>query len=717
MTMSRPRVLTESDAGTMDTLLKRTDTAATQAEARVKELGTAIAAVPSQVSAATAPAVAAAQQAAALAVQRSGVLGSVASEADLAGKQAGDWRIGQQLVTWSGSTVTARTAVLEAAGAADVAAVQPPTTIADEAALGGKAAGQYLLSSTGERVAWSGTAITARGPMSASTLQVAAVTERLNRAPLAAPAQTRGVILRGGVPHAPAPAGLIPDGKTIIEEPDGLYHRVIDAVLPWEGGALPGTATTRRNSGAALQTWIDQLGTRGTNLTLPPGFWYTDRMLTIIQDDLMLDWRGALRPVAGYTGFLIKVGSATRTAADLWGSYEDGGQWQNPVQIRRLVLDGMFESQGAWLEHLDHFDISIFAGRTRRAGLLLSLMREGKIRYTAKHWLSYFTPDDLDNPLVANLQIIDQDSGDANNSFDIEIRSVYGRGRAVAIDAAAGYPSAANPNPPRLLRLTGQIELPGEDFAYGRKTDGTPNVLAPYTGDKVFVGQSDAISFKGQFTPGALVKDKAMFVLGAPGKLSTECSVAGSVYGVSAPSDSYFVIAANAVGWEVDLRRNQLANMAQIVKTPTLTASQSRVDAAGPQVIVAEDYGLRLASNGADRSASVEFQAPDGSLSRIWGYEKQLALQAVKGGANLAVLTETNALLGLGARGIQLGNSDVKAEAATFKAHSSVPVSVTVGWMGWCDGVGWNPLNRSGGAAYPVVYTVDGWRGLTLSTS
>lgn len=68
MTMSsRPRVLTEQDAGTMDTLLRRTDTAAAQAEARNTQLGQAIAAVPGQVAAAAAPGITAANQAAQIA--------------------------------------------------------------------------------------------------------------------------------------------------------------------------------------------------------------------------------------------------------------------------------------------------------------------------------------------------------------------------------------------------------------------------------------------------------------------------------------------------------------------------------------------------------------------------------------------------------------------------------------------------------------------------
>ncbi|AFD27726.1 glycosyl hydrolase family 28-related protein [Deinococcus gobiensis] len=84
----------------------------TDLSAQVAAAQSAVAAVPGQVAAATAPVVATMQQATSLAIQRAGVLGSVASEADLAGRQAGDWRIGQQIVTWNGNAVTGRTAVL-----------------------------------------------------------------------------------------------------------------------------------------------------------------------------------------------------------------------------------------------------------------------------------------------------------------------------------------------------------------------------------------------------------------------------------------------------------------------------------------------------------------------------------------------------------------------------------------------------------------------------
>ncbi|WP_229781124.1 hypothetical protein [Deinococcus arenae] len=85
-------------------------------------------ALPTQVQAITGPAVQAAQSAASLAVQRAGVVGSVPNEAALAGRAAGDYRVGMEIVTWNGNAVTARTAVL-----ASDADVQEARALAQEA--------------------------------------------------------------------------------------------------------------------------------------------------------------------------------------------------------------------------------------------------------------------------------------------------------------------------------------------------------------------------------------------------------------------------------------------------------------------------------------------------------------------------------------------------------------------------------------------------------
>ena len=57
---------------------------------------------------------------------------------------------------------------------ADVAAVREPTTLANEAALAGKPAGQYNLTATSETVAWNGSTVTARGPLPAKATDTAA---------------------------------------------------------------------------------------------------------------------------------------------------------------------------------------------------------------------------------------------------------------------------------------------------------------------------------------------------------------------------------------------------------------------------------------------------------------------------------------------------------------------------------------------------------------
>ncbi|MHA0043490.1 hypothetical protein [Deinococcus sp. PEB2-63] len=94
-------------------------------------------ALPTQVQAITGPAVQAAQAAANLAAQRAGVIGSVANDAALTGRAAGDYRVGLEIVSWNGNAVTARTPVLasdadvqEARALADSASTQAQTTLA-----------------------------------------------------------------------------------------------------------------------------------------------------------------------------------------------------------------------------------------------------------------------------------------------------------------------------------------------------------------------------------------------------------------------------------------------------------------------------------------------------------------------------------------------------------------------------------------------------------
>lgn len=83
---------------------------ATEAERAATEA--ARLALPAQAQAAFAPAIKTAQDAASHATQRAGILGSAANDAALAGKPAGDYRVGREIVSWSGSAVTGRTVEL-----------------------------------------------------------------------------------------------------------------------------------------------------------------------------------------------------------------------------------------------------------------------------------------------------------------------------------------------------------------------------------------------------------------------------------------------------------------------------------------------------------------------------------------------------------------------------------------------------------------------------
>lgn len=96
-------------------------------------------ALPAQVTALTAPGIQAAQEAAALATQRAGILGSAPNDAGLAGKPAGDYRVGLEIVSWSGAAITARTP--ELASRAQTEGIRAALEVPDVSALGTTAPG------------------------------------------------------------------------------------------------------------------------------------------------------------------------------------------------------------------------------------------------------------------------------------------------------------------------------------------------------------------------------------------------------------------------------------------------------------------------------------------------------------------------------------------------------------------------------------------------
>jgi len=87
-------------------------------------------ALPGQIAAGLAPVAAAttaAQKAAADAFQLSNLAGTVSTEGELAGRVAGQYRVGAQYVTWNGNAVTARSDMLASAG--DVARIRNRLTV------------------------------------------------------------------------------------------------------------------------------------------------------------------------------------------------------------------------------------------------------------------------------------------------------------------------------------------------------------------------------------------------------------------------------------------------------------------------------------------------------------------------------------------------------------------------------------------------------------
>lgn len=579
--------------------------------------------------------------------------------------------------------------------------------VATEADLASKPAGIYELTGSNERLEWTGQAIKpgSRGPALAEA-------SRINAAPIAAPAQTRGTLLRGGVPYYPAPAGLVADGVTVIEEATGLYYRATDNILPWEAGALPGTATVRRNSGEELAAWVEELSTRGGNLTLPPGFWYTDRILEVAQDDVSLNWRGALRPAAGYTGYLLKIGGP-RTLSDLWGA---DSMWQNPAQAPRIVVDGMHESKGIWLQNLDHYDIQLFAGRTWGCALQVDRCREGQVWPVIKHAYAAAEGESLDDRRVAVIRVHDQGDGDANNSMSFyDTRVVYPIGRSVSVDTPLYDPAVpGRGSVARFIHFLGNTQLEHLGYAFDFGQRGT---LQPYSGPKVNVGRSNSVTFEGQFSPGKLATGKSMFEVGSvdSGGMATEFTLRSTLYGGDAHADSHIVLLDNCNGYHVDVQRAQLAGVQQVVKKGANAQATQRVTET--QDLTSGDTALRLRGLvGLGRSASQEFVSSDGAKTgRQFLFDSgQLVTQPDKSKGYL--FTQD----GQGRQFVQgdfaqLGATNLGYDALIYRLRNSEPPELPDGVMCWCDGVGWNPLSRATGKPYPVFRIGGQWLGVTLS--
>lgn len=535
---------------------------------------------------------------------------------------------------------------------------------------------------------------------------------RVDAPPLSAPAQNRGAIYRGGVPYYPAPAGLTPDGVTVISEPSGLYYRATNQVLPWEYDALPGTATTRTNSGAALQAWLDGQQ-RGGKPNLPAGFWYTDRTLQLTQDDVTLDWRGALRPAAGYTGYLLKIGDGIRTQHDLWGSFADGGQWQNPMQVPRIVVDGMHESGGVWLQNLDHYDVRLFAGRTRGAALLVDRCREGSIWPVIKHAEAAAQGEDINDPHVAVIRVLDQGEGDANNSMSFyDARVVYHIGQALTIDSPPynrASPASGYPNVARFIHFLGntQFEALGYEYPFGSR-----GTLQPFGGRKIYIGDANAVVLEGQFSPGRLDANEQMIQVGDTGsnRVCTGFTLRGTAYGSSInPNGTALVNLDNVSGYSVHVERAQMQNGTTLRYGPS--AAPTRYED-GNRYTLAQDAGYTIqGAPGIGRSGSIEYLGSNGAKkARQFMFDSgQFVTQPDMGKSNLITLDGDARMFNQGPDDLQLGVTNLPVGQVCFRARSTPPAELPTGTVAVADGTTWDPLGRGSGP-YMALWDGAAWR-------
>ncbi|MFC5846749.1 right-handed parallel beta-helix repeat-containing protein [Deinococcus petrolearius] len=155
---------------------------------------------------------------------------------------------------------------------ADAAAVREPVAVADEAALAGRPAGQYSLSTTSELVAWNGAAITSRGPAPASASALAGVRAtvgNLGTAALATRAQADGPQLADGSRWLWQAEGAADGGVIVAAQGGGVWRReATDSYnVRWFGAVGDGLA----DDAAAVRRTVVAAEAAGVAVYLPAG--------------------------------------------------------------------------------------------------------------------------------------------------------------------------------------------------------------------------------------------------------------------------------------------------------------------------------------------------------------------------------------------------------------------------------------------------------------
>lgn len=244
-----------------------------------------------------------------------------------------------------------------------------------------------------------------------------------------------------------------PNGGTIVTAAGGgVWVREYSGPLdPRWFGAVPHVEGQQPvDSGAALEAWIAAVEIGQTLAT--DRVFYTGRELVCNIDSVTVDWQGQLRPMPGYTGFLLRITGLGTPKRQFPASL-----WQTTARLYALNIDGENRSRGVWFQHLDHYVVeNVQVRRTNGCAIRIDACREGAFR----NLLACLSRQGTDRGVV---EFVDQNAGaDANNTMRVyDLKSIYNLGTHLAIDTPLAAQSAGSAA--RLIDFYGiQIETVGD---------------------------------------------------------------------------------------------------------------------------------------------------------------------------------------------------------------------------------------------------------------
>jgi len=744
MTMSsRPRVLTEQDAGSMDTLIRRGEQAATAAEQTTQQLQGAAADL-EQVKG-TIPA--AAQSAAALATaQAKATLDAATLNATTAASQA-----------------TLALATLPKFRSVDVNNPTAPTQAELDANPGGLGGTRLTADGATQLLRWTphtlaGAWVTVGAP-TATAPQVQEARDLAQQADgravdaqaLAEQADSKadsasnlaGAVRAGvqiaarsaltGTPRAPDELRRIADGSvwewraagspdggpaafgTVLAHAEGGYwHRIYEtrSVDFYGAQAIPDGGSPVDSSAAfALALAAAPYGSviRGSDTN---GHYYLSQTWQITRDDIILDISNEIRPMPGMTDALVYA-TPVADSEKRWGTYTQGNPWQATLKTNQLNINGLHASRGLWLHGRDHINVNgLMIRNTYGFALRVDACREGAL-YSPRILTCRRGPDH------GILELLDTTPGsDANNTmriYDPHIIHCLGTHVYVATPHVATNNSVS-----RLWDIYGiQIETVGPSqvaLGFGN-LDPLPEV--PTSEDIVWIKNGDAIAFYGGHVfvdtltlpaQGGIARGGAVIRLGFDSDAaSNNPNAVSNFYAklnmfVGAGDSGCVLLARHNCDWtEFDptIIGSNVAGLEWVNGASGGGEHRRRT----PYRVVrppAESAYIAEGAPGATASSAVELLTGTGARAKIFSFAGQVAVQPDTNsgltylfGADGTVWAQ-NGNIGLGAPGFEVRRMLMAPRAAA-------PDTMQDGVVFLADQSNYNPLGIVRTGPYPVV--------------